>query len=136
MFGLGERIGMLLIASALLFAALRVHKSSGKHRQITSYAGVALAFLAGCGFLGTLVGSWMGRVASWAGVIGVVSLIACVVILVVDIAFDKRPDKPAFWAALILPLAIVFGTSQIPNVTTLVEGGADQVGRQVQQMGQ
>lgn len=128
--GIGARIGTLVIAGALLFAALRVHSSSGKAWK---FAGVILSFLAGCAFLVTVVGGWIGaKATAWSAGFAVGALIICAAIIVVDVAGDRRPDKPAFWAAFFLAGAIVFGAAQIPAAAGQVGDGATQVGNQIE----
>lgn len=135
MYNLGERFGTFVIAAALLFAALRVHKSSGKHSRISKPAGVVLAFLSGCAFLVTFVGGWMAGVASHAPALLVAGLIVCAVVIAVDWGLDKKPDKPAFWAAFGLAGMIVFGMASVPRATSQVGTGFDQVTSQVSQVG-
>lgn len=130
MFDTGARIGALLIACALLFAALRIHRS-----QKGKKAGTILALLAGMAFLVTVVGDWMGRAASVGGALGVAGLIIAVGIIIADWAMDKRPDKPAFWAMFALPALIVFGISQIPAVGEQLGDGGKQVAEQMNQVG-
>lgn len=128
--GIGTRLGTLAIAAALLFVALRFHGASGKPWKVT---GVVLSFLAGCAFLVTFVGGWIGsKATSWSAGIAVAVLIACVGIIVVDVAINKRPDKPAFWAAFALSMAVVFGVAQIPAASRQVGDGASQVGQEIE----
>ncbi len=135
MFGLAERAGTLAIAGALLFAALRVHKSSGRHTKFTKPAGVVLAFVAGMAFLVTFVGSWMAGLAQAAGAFGVAGLIVCVSVIAVDWLLDNKPDKPAFWAAFFLAMFLVVGVSQIPAATNQIGHGGQQVGGQMSKAG-
>jgi hypothetical protein len=134
MFSIWARFGTLAIAAALLFAALRVHKSTGRNTRVTKTTGVVLAFVAGCAFLVTFVGSWMAGVARSAGALFVAGLIVCTVIIVIDCLFDKKPDKPAFWAAFALAAVMVFGAASIPQATGQVKAGFSQVGDQVQKI--
>jgi peptidoglycan/LPS O-acetylase OafA/YrhL len=131
MFGLGARFGLLAIAAALLFAAHRTHKSSKKAAKNTA---VVMAFLAGLAFLATFVGDWM-QSASWLGGLGVAILIVCAVIIVVDWAIDKKPDKPAFWAAFALGFAIVLGASNLDDAGRMISDGGHEVSSQLSQMG-
>ena len=132
-FGFWDRFGTLAIAAALLFAAMRFHRSGKRGSKI---AGLIIGFLAGCAFLVTFVGSWMGHLAGRGlGAFFVAGLIVDVAIILVDWLFDKKPDKPAFWAAFALPAMLVFGVASIPMVTGQVGSGADQVSGSVQQIG-
>lgn len=133
MFGFGERALAVLIAGALLFAALRVHKSAGKHTKVTKPVGVALALIAGLGMLVAVAGSWMSG-KGW-GVVGVAGIIIAGTIAGVDVALDKKPDKPAFWAAFALPLLLVLGVAHIPDVTNQVNKGGNEVVSQINKHG-
>jgi MFS family permease len=127
-----QRFGAILIAVALLLIALRFHKAKG--RNATKIIGVVLAFLSGCAFLGTIVGGWMVDLSEKIVGLSVAGLIVCVGIIVVDCAIDRKPDKPAFWAAALLPIFIVIGGAQIPTVTGQVGDGAGEVGTQIRQI--
>jgi peptidoglycan/LPS O-acetylase OafA/YrhL len=129
--GFLERLGTLAIAAALLFAALRIHKSSGKHTRVTKPAGVITAFVAGLAFIVTVVGAWMiGWGLGWAS-FGVAGLIVCVAIVVVDWLLDGKPDKPALWAAFVLPLFLVIGITSLPAVGNQIGQGGQQVTSQM-----
>lgn len=128
------KFGTLLVAAALLYAAAKVHKSRGKGAKVAKPAGIILAFLAGCAFLVTVVGPWMLSLAEKIVGFSVAGLIVCVAIIIVDWLLDKKPDKPAFWAALLLPLFLVLGFSQLPSVAGQIGDGAKQVGGQIQQI--
>jgi len=134
-FGFGPRFGAFVIAAAILFVALRVHKSSGKHLHKTKRAGIILAFIAGLAFLPTFVGGWMADLAGVGGTIGVAGLIVCFAIVVVDWAFDGKPDSPAFFAALLLPMFVVFGVAQFPAVADQIGNSGQQVTEQMSRVG-
>jgi hypothetical protein len=132
-FGFWDRFGTLAIAAALLFAALRFHRSP---RRWAKVVGVVGSFLAGCALLVTFAGGWMGSLAGrGAGAFFVAGLIVCAVIIAVDVGVDKKPDKPAFWAAYALAAVVVFGVASVPKVTGQVGDGANRVGSSVQQIG-
>jgi len=135
MFTFGERFAAFAIAAALLFAAMRIHKSSGQHSRVSKQVGVVMAFVAGLAFLVTFVGEWMGRVAAIAGAVGVALLIIAVATILVDWALDKKPDKPAFWAMFLLPALLVFGVTQIPAVGDQLGDGGKQVADQMSRVG-
>lgn len=132
MFEFGARTGALFIAAALLFAALRFHKSSSPKGK---KAGTILAGVAGIAFLMTFVGEWMGDVAQLGGALGVALLIVAVSTVLVDWGLDKRPDKPAFWAMFALPALLVFGVTQIPAVGDQLGDGGQQVAEQMSKVG-
>lgn len=131
MFGIGARFGTLILAAAILFIALRIHKSAGKHVKVTKPIGIVLSFISGSLALLTVVGSWMGQLASVGGVVGVAGLIVCAGIVIIDWGLDKKPDKPAFWAAFALAAFIVFGVAQIPTATSQIKDGTTQVTSQL-----
>jgi asparagine N-glycosylation enzyme membrane subunit Stt3 len=135
MYNLGERFGTFVIAAALLFAAMRIHRSTGKHTKITKQIGLVLAFLAGCAFLVTFVGAWMAGLAGAMGAFFVAGLIACAAIIAVDWLLDGKPDRPAFWAAFMLAAFIVFGVAALPRATGQIGNGANQVGTQISRIG-
>ena len=135
MYGFWARFGTFAIAAALLFAAMRVHRSTGKHTKVTKQVGLVLAFLAGCALLVTFVGSWMASLAAAAGAFFVAGLIACAAIIAVDWFLDGKPDRPAFWAAFFLAGMIVFGAAAIPKATGQIGDGANRVGTQIQRVG-
>ena len=131
MFGVGARFGLLLIAAAILFAAYRTHKSSKKSAKNVA---VVMAFFAGLAFLATFVGDWM-QSAQWLGGAGVAGLIVCTAIIAIDWAVDKKPDKPAFWAAFALGFAIVLGAANLDEAGSLIGDGGREVSQQLSQMG-
>jgi len=126
-FGFWQGLGTLTCAVALLFGALRLHGSSGKHTKVTKPAGLILAFVAGLASLATVFGGWMVGLGATFGMFAAAALIACVFIVGVDWLLDKKPDKPAFWAAFALPIVLVLGLAQIPAVFDLVGTGANRV---------
>ncbi len=130
MFGLGERFGALLIAGALLFVAIRLQRSS---KKAAKNASVVVAFLAGLALLTTIVGGWMQ--ASWLGSLGVAGLLVCACIIAVDWLIDKKPDKPAMYAAFALGMMIVLGASNLPAVGDQISDGGSKVSEQMSQMG-
>ena len=134
MFGFGERAGLFVVAGALLFAALRIHKSTSRHSKVTKPLGMGIAFLAGCGYLMTFVGDWVGGIKS-AGMWFLAGCIVCIVVIGVDWLLDKKPDKPAFWAAFALPLMIVMGIASVWTAKDQVGTGVSKVGTSVQQAG-
>lgn len=131
MFGIGARFGTLAIAAAILFVAYRLHKSSKKNAKNIAVIG---AFLAGLAFLVTFVGDWM-RGADWLGGVSVAGLIACAGIILVDYFMDRKPDKPAFWAAFALAFFIVIGASNLPSAGQQIGRGGKQVSEQLSKVG-
>lgn len=129
-----DRFGSLAIAGAILFIALRVHKSSGKHVKRTKVAGIIMAFLAGCAMLVTVVGGWLTSVAA-GGQLSVAGLIVCGGIVAVDWLLDGKPDRPAFWAAFALPIFLVLGGASLSTAGDQTQRGVDKVQTVVDHMG-
>ncbi|MEU0078497.1 hypothetical protein ABZY58_11425 [Micromonospora tulbaghiae] len=132
MFDFGARAGAVVIAAALLFCALRIHKSS--HAKGKKYGTIA-AGLAGLATLTAVAGDWMGTISPfWANVVVALLIIAAVVALV-DWVMDKRPDKGAFWSVFALPTLLVLGIVQIPAVGSQIGDGGKQVTEQMSKIG-
>lgn len=129
MFGLGERFGALLIAAALLFVALKMQKSGNKKAKNAS---VVAAFIAGLAALTAVVGDWMQ--ASWLGGLAAAGLIVCACIIAIDWLVDKKPDKPAMYAAFALATMIVLGAGHLDAVGNQISSGSDRVGEQMSKM--
>ncbi len=129
---LAARAGLIAIAAALLFSALRFHKSShSKGKKI----GTAFSGVAGLATLTAIAGDWLGDITSfWANFV-VAALVSAVVIVLVDWAMDKRPDKPAFWAMFALPTLLVLGIAQVPAVGDQIGDGGQQVADQMSKVG-
>lgn len=131
MYGFWERAGTLAIAAAVLFVAYRLHQS---RKPAAKHAAVVASFLAGLAFLVTFVGDWMTD-ADWIGGFAVAGLIICLAIVAVDWLWDKKPDKPAFWAAFALALFIVLGGANIESAGEQIGDGGQMVGNQLSQIG-
>lgn len=129
------RAGTLAIAVALLFIARRLHKASSKNPKKTKTFAVVLAFLAGCAFLTTFVGEWMGSLASAAPALALAGLIVCVGVIAIDVGLDGKPDGPAFWAAFGLAMLAVFALSGLPMAGNQIGDGVEQVSTQISQVG-
>lgn len=129
MFGLGERFGALLIAGALLFVALKMQKSGNKKAKNAS---VVAAFIAGLAALAAFVGDWMQT--SWLGLAAAAGLIVCACIIAIDWLVDKKPDKPAMYAAFALATMIVLGAGHLDAVGDQISSGSDRVGEQMSKM--
>ncbi len=129
--GFFVRLGFLATAAALLFVAIKLNKSSKKGAKNTS---VVFAFIAGLALLSTIVGDWMTG-ADWLGMFAAAGLIVCVAIIVVDWLIDKKPDKPAMYAAFALGLVVILGASNLDAVGKQVSDGGGAVGEQLSKMG-
>lgn len=128
------RIGTLAIAAALLFVARRLHKAAGKNPRKTKTFAIILAFIAGCAFLVTFVGAWMGTLSATVPGIAVAGLIVCAGVIAVDVGIDGKPDGFAFWAAFGLAMFAVFGLSGLPMAGNQIGDGFSRVGSQVQEV--
>lgn len=129
MFGFGARFGAFVIAGALLFVAIRLQKSGNKKAKHVS---IVAAFIAGLGALTAIVGDWMQ--ADWLGSVAVGGLIICACIIVVDWFVDKKPDKPAMYAAFALAMMVVLGASNLGAVGDQISDGSGKVGEQMSKM--
>lgn len=130
MFGVGARLSTLTIAASLLFLAYTLHKS---RKPAARHAAVVMSFIAGLAFLVTFVGEWMTK-ADWLGGFAVAGLIVCLSIVAVDWLWDKKPEKPAFWAAFVLALFIVLGSANLTTVGNNISEGGKQVGEQLEKI--
>lgn len=129
-----DRFGTLAIACAVLFIAYRLHGANGPRAKKTKPAAIILAFLAGCAFLVTFVGGWIAGM-NGVGTFSAAGLIVCAGIVIVDWAFDGRPDKPAFWAAFALAFFLVLGATSLSTATSQIGDGTKQVSNEVSKMG-
>lgn len=125
------RLGALAIAGALLYVGIKLNKSSKKGAKNAS---IVFGFIAGLAFLVTVVGDWMHK-ADWLGQFAVAALIVCVCIIIVDWLVDKKPDKPALYAAFALGMAIVLGAANLPTAMNQISNGGTEVSNQLSQMG-
>lgn len=126
-FGFLAGLGGLACVAALVLFGLRLNKSSGKKAK---HASMVVALIAGCAFLATTFGGWLTGWGAW-GLFAVAGLIACLGFAAVDWLVDKKPDKVAFWCAVLLPLFLVIGLAQVPTVANMISTGGHQVGTQV-----
>lgn len=128
----GTRAGAIVIAAALLFCALRFHRSSSpKGKKIgTGFAGVA-----GLATLAAITGDWMAGMSNFWSSVVVALLVVAGVVIGVDWVLDKRPDKPAFWAMFALPTLLVLGVMQLPAVGDQIGDGGSQVKAQLEKVG-
>lgn len=122
-----DRAGLLAIAAALLFTAHLMHRS---HRAWTKHTSIVMSFIAGLAFLTTFIGEWLSG-AAWLGIFAVAGLIVCAAIIVIDWLVNRKPDKPAFWAAFVFALLAVLGFSQLPQVGDQIGEGGRQVGAEI-----
>lgn len=118
---------VVFIAALAMLYVFNKRVNPRRGQNAVAVATMLLAGIAGCGMAFTFVGRWLAAIVSWAGriaanlanepgvalavSIGVTLLMAG--IAVADISFDKRADKGAQFAALLMPtlLAVVIGGS-------------------------
>jgi len=124
--GFGGRFGMFVVSAVLLYLALRAHKAQ-RNPRAAKYAGVVIAFFAGCAFLAAIWGTWIASTAAAYPYFAAAALVACVGILGIDLGMDGRPDKAAFWAMFFIASCIAFGWQSLPYVTQQVSDGLSQV---------
>lgn len=125
------RLGTLVIAASIFFVALKLNKSSNKKAKHWS---IVVSIVAGLAALITVVGDWMSE-ADWLGQFAVGGLIVCTAIIVVDWLVDKKPDRPALYAALALGMMIVLGAANLDDAAKQIGDGGSQVGEQLSKMG-
>ncbi len=125
------RAGFLATAAALMFVAIKLNKASKKGAKNTS---IVVAFIAGLAALATIVGNWMTD-ADWLGQFAAAGLIVCACIIAVDWIVDKKPDKPAMYAAFALGMMIVLGASNLDSIGQQIGDGGSAVGDQLSKMG-
>lgn len=124
-FGLWDRLGSLALAGALLFFALKAHRASGR---VSSWFGCAFAFLAGLFILTTFIGNWVAANSKALAVFATAGLICIGALIAWDVAKDRNPDKKSsFWAFFVLPILLVVGVAQLPQVGTQISKGGNQV---------
>lgn len=128
MLGLFARSGLLILAAVLLFLSVRLHSgASGKSEKFAKIAATVGGFCAGLAFLGTFVGGWMAGVTKASPYIAAAMFLLAAGGLMVDWWKDGKPDRFAFWCAVVLPMATVFGFAQLGAL-------GDELGRSSQQV--
>jgi hypothetical protein len=112
-----------LVSLAVLVGINKWIKGKGGKRakKVIALATMAIAFACGCGFASTVLGQWgagalgwaTGLLAGWFGEQGVATAlhIGLAVLLVLcaaaDIAYDRKADKGAQMAAVVLPTLLL-----------------------------
>lgn len=127
------RGALFILALVIFFLAKRLHtKASGKAAKVQKTIATIMALLAGLTLIGTFVGEWMGNVTGASPYIAAAVFLITAGGLCIDWWTDGVPDKFAFWCALFLPLAIVFGFSQLSNLGDVIGRNAEQVSTTIQ----
>ena len=122
------RAGLLICAVIIVFLARRLHtKAAGKAEKTQKTIATVAVFLGGLALLGTVAGDWMAQVTEASPFIAAGAFILTAGGLFIDWWTDKKPDKFAFWCALLLPLAIVFGLGQLSTLGDEIEKSGDRV---------
>ncbi|MGI5119303.1 hypothetical protein ACQEU5_07130 [Marinactinospora thermotolerans] len=124
-----------IVAGVLMLMFLKRPKASLK-----GWVPAGLAFICGACLAETGLGGWLAStlvmVSGWIvapfGIpaVAVVSGIALIltVVLAVDLAVDRKPDKPAAWSLLVLPVLLVGVGGTLGMVGAQVTDGMVQVG--------
>jgi hypothetical protein len=133
------RVGLLVFGVALYWLASRLHKKAGsggpqggKGANPKKVIATLMAFLAGCALVGTFVGDWVAGIGRASPLIAAAFFLLTAGVLVIDWWSDGVPDRPAFIAAALLPLAVVVGFAQIDTAFDQVGDKAEQVGQTIQ----
>jgi len=122
------RAGLLICAVIIVFLARRLHsKASGKAEKTQKTIATVAVFFGGLAMLGTVAGDWMATVTKASPFIAAAAFILAAGGLFIDWWTDKKPDKFAFWCALALPLAIVFGLGQLSTLGEELQESGDRV---------
>lgn len=130
------RGALFILAMVIFFLAKRLHtKASGKAAKVQKTIATIAALLAGLALIGTFVGGWMGEVTGASPYIAAAIFLITAGGLCIDWWTDGVPDRFAFWCALFLPLAIVFGFSQLSNVGDVISRNAEQVSNTISSQG-
>jgi hypothetical protein len=136
MFEFLARFGMAILAGVIIFLARRLHtKANGKQAKAQKITATVIVFIGGIVLIGTFVGGWMASVSKASAIVAAAVFFVAAGGLVIDWWTDKVPDKFAFWAAAVLPLAIVFGFAQVHSVTVEIGHNADRVQSTLQRQG-
>ncbi|MET0522648.1 MAG: hypothetical protein ABW156_11870, partial [Jiangellaceae bacterium] len=109
------RIGLLVFGVVMYWLAARLHKKAGaggggpqgggKGNNSKKIIATVMAFLAGCALVGTFVGDWARGIGGMSPMIAAAFFLLTAGVLVIDWWSDGTPDRPAFIAAALLPLA-------------------------------
>lgn len=118
-----QTIVLILIASVFVLGAFRLQKRSFK-----SSGWVSLGFAAAAGLLllGTAIPGWLsGLSGGWTALFGV-AFLAALIIAGIDL-MDKRPEKPAIIAVIVLPMLLMVGANSIGVVQNMLGDGASKI---------
>lgn len=137
------RLGLFILAFVILFLANRLHKKAGaggggpqggnnpKSRN-KKVAATIMAFFGGCALVGTFVSDWMSSIGGASPLVAAAFFLASAGVLIIDWWSDGVPDRPAFIAAALLPIAAMIGMSQLDTALGQVGDKAEQVGHTIQ----
>ncbi len=128
MFSLLGRAGLLICAVAIIFLARRLHsKAGGKSEKTQKVLATITGFFGGLALVGTIAGEWMGKLGGASPYLAAAAFLVAFGGLLIDWWADGKPDKFAFWCAVVLPLATIVGFSQLDNLGTAISDNAEQV---------
>ncbi|MEV1315405.1 hypothetical protein AB0J14_04890 [Micromonospora arborensis] len=133
MFSLLGRAGLLICAVAILFLARRLHtKASGKAEKTQKVCATIAGFFGGLALIGTVAGEWMGKIGGASPYIAAAIFLVAAGGLLIDWWADGKPDKFAFWCAVVLPMAAIIGYAQLPKLGDAISDNAEQVSTTVE----
>ncbi|MFC7331499.1 hypothetical protein [Marinactinospora rubrisoli] len=128
---------MLYVAAVVAFLLQRI---TLRHPRVNNYIPAALGFVAGAALAETGLGGWLAStlvsITGWVGgpfgvsggwIVGGLAVILTVIV-VLDVAVDRRPDRPAIVALMVLPLLYLATGGALGMVGTQLTGGAVDIG--------
>ncbi len=128
MTGFLVRFGLLILAGIIVFLARRLHKKAGgKSEKTQKVIATIIGFFGGVAFVGTVVGTWMNNISRASPYVAAAAFFLTAGGVLIDWWADKKPDRFAFWCAIGLPLAMVFGLAQASSVVSELGRNAQQV---------
>lgn len=128
MTGFLVRFGLLILAGIIIFLARRLHKkAAGKSEKMQKTIATIAGFFGGVALVGTVAGTWMNNISRASPYVAAAAFFLAAGGLLIDWWTDKKPDKFAFYCAILLPLAMVYGLAQAQAVVSELGRNAQQV---------
>lgn len=100
--------GLLALAAGLTALGLYIHKRHGY------WIGFGMVLLGGIVLAVTVQGQWAAHLVAQIPYAPLFILAVGSTVIVLDIK-DRRPDKPAVWLALTVPMFLALGVAQVPD---------------------
>jgi hypothetical protein len=116
-----------LIALALALAAIGLYM----HKRHAYWPGFVLVAIAGVLLAVTAQGQWIARMIGQIPYAPFAIMAIGLVVIGLDIK-DKRPDKPAVYLALTVPMFLALGIAQTPDVFNAVSDALAHLGVEAQ----